>query len=105
MNSYAGLRTIQLAKEGEKKIILLNGKSLDFQVVTIPCLNLFNIHLLLLLLYSCYIIEFGIFGMHKLCDKQVGPLDQGYWPDGLLTPPSEEAIRHSRFFPLLKHPN
>ena len=24
---------------------------------------------------------------------QVGPLDQGYWPDGLLTPPSEEAIK------------
>jgi len=43
-----------LAKEGEKQIILLNGKPLDFQV---------------------------------------GPLDQGYWPDGLLTPPSEDAIR------------
>ena len=24
---------------------------------------------------------------------QFGPLDQGYWPDGILTPPSEEAIR------------
>ena len=24
---------------------------------------------------------------------QYGPLDQGWWPDGLLTPPSEEAIR------------
>jgi beta-galactosidase/beta-glucuronidase len=24
---------------------------------------------------------------------QYGPLDQGYWPDGLYTPPSEEAIR------------
>jgi hypothetical protein len=23
---------------------------------------------------------------------QLGPLDQGYWPDGILTPPSEEAI-------------
>jgi Glycosyl hydrolases family 2, TIM barrel domain len=23
---------------------------------------------------------------------QVGPLDQGWWPDGLLTPPSEEAM-------------
>ena len=23
---------------------------------------------------------------------QFGPLDQGYWPDGVLTPPSEEAI-------------
>ena len=23
---------------------------------------------------------------------QYGPLDQGYWPDGVLTPPSEEAI-------------
>ena len=22
---------------------------------------------------------------------QYGPLDQGYWPDGVLTPPSEEA--------------
>ncbi len=24
---------------------------------------------------------------------QVGPLDQGYWPDGILTPPTEEALR------------
>jgi hypothetical protein len=24
---------------------------------------------------------------------QVGPLDQGYWPEGLLTPPSDEAIK------------
>ena len=37
VHSYAGLRTIQLAgKEEDKKIILLNGKPLDFQVVTIP---------------------------------------------------------------------
>ncbi len=25
---------------------------------------------------------------------QVGPLDQGWWPDGLLTPPSDEAMRY-----------
>ena len=25
---------------------------------------------------------------------QYGPLDQGYWPDGLLTPPSDEAMRY-----------
>ena len=31
---------------------------------------------------------------------EVGPLDQGYWPDGLLTPPCEEAIRQ-RFLSLL----
>ncbi|MSR32031.1 MAG: beta-galactosidase [Gemmataceae bacterium] len=24
---------------------------------------------------------------------QIGPLDQGWWPDGLLTPPSEDAMR------------
>lgn len=24
---------------------------------------------------------------------QFGPLDQGYWPDGLLTPPSDEALK------------
>ena len=29
---------------------------------------------------------------YELCG-QVGPLDQGYWPDGLLTPPSEDAMR------------
>ncbi len=23
---------------------------------------------------------------------QIGPLDQGYWPDGLYTPPSDEAM-------------
>ena len=25
---------------------------------------------------------------------QLGPLDQGYWPDGLYTPPSDEAMRY-----------
>jgi len=25
---------------------------------------------------------------------QIGPLDQGWWPDGLLTPPSDAAMRH-----------
>src|SRR5439155_27018117 len=25
---------------------------------------------------------------------QVGPLDQGWWPDGLLTPPSDEALKY-----------
>ncbi len=25
---------------------------------------------------------------------QVGPLDQGYWPDGLYTAPTDEALRH-----------
>lgn len=25
---------------------------------------------------------------------QYGPLDQGYWPDGVLTPPSEDAIKY-----------
>src|SRR5205823_1885741 len=25
---------------------------------------------------------------------QIGPLDQGWWPDGLLTPPSDEAMAH-----------
>ncbi|MGQ8338828.1 glycoside hydrolase family 2 protein [Sunxiuqinia sp. A32] len=25
---------------------------------------------------------------------QYGPLDQGYWPDGVLTPPTEEAIKY-----------
>ena len=24
---------------------------------------------------------------------QIGPLDQGYWPDGLLTPPSDKALK------------
>jgi len=25
---------------------------------------------------------------------QFGPLDQGYWPDGILTPPSDEALKY-----------
>jgi len=29
---------------------------------------------------------------------QFGPLDQGYWPDGILTPPSDEAIRYDLEF-------
>jgi beta-galactosidase/beta-glucuronidase len=45
------------------------------------------------------------FGMRKFCMEggrlclngsllfQFGPLDQGYWPDGLYTPPSDEAMR------------
>ncbi len=37
-------------------------------------------------------------GRQRLCLNnqplfQVGPLDQGYWPDGLYTPPSETAMR------------
>ncbi len=47
----------------------------------------------------------GYFGMRKFGLKDgrftvndeplflFGPLDQGYWPDGLYTPPSEEALR------------
>ena len=114
MNSYAGLRTIQLAKEGEKQIILLNGKPLDFQVETRPQFVHYPYagsnmkswlkflflesrpcprHLYLTrFCHSCFIVEFRMFGMDELCG-QVGPLDQGYWPDGLLTPPSEDAIR------------
>ena len=30
---------------------------------------------------------------NQLVPFQVGPLDQGYWPDGILTPPSEEALK------------
>jgi len=29
---------------------------------------------------------------------QFGPLDQGYWPDGILTPPTDEAIRYDLQF-------
>jgi len=29
---------------------------------------------------------------------QLGPLDQGYWPDGLLTPPTETAMRYDLDF-------
>ncbi len=29
---------------------------------------------------------------------QYGPLDQGYWPDGLYTPPSDEAMRYDLEF-------
>jgi beta-galactosidase/beta-glucuronidase len=25
---------------------------------------------------------------------QIGPLDQGWWPDGLLTPPSDAAMKY-----------
>lgn len=36
-------------------------------------------------------------GYNRICLNnqpifQYGPLDQGWWPDGLLTPPSEEAM-------------
>ena len=34
-----------------------------------------------------------IFLNNKELRFQVGPLDQGYWPDGVLTPPTEEALK------------
>ena len=34
-----------------------------------------------------------IFLNNKLLPFQLGPLDQGYWPDGILTPPTEEALK------------
>lgn len=34
-----------------------------------------------------------VFLNNKKLEFQVGLLDQGYWPDGLLTPPTEEAMR------------
>jgi len=38
-------------------------------------------------------------GILRLCLNgrplfQIGPLDQGWWPDGLLTPPSDAAMKH-----------
>ena len=33
-----------------------------------------------------------VYGWLPVFRFQVGPLDQGYWPDGLLTAPSEEAL-------------
>ena len=34
-----------------------------------------------------------VFLNNKKLEFQVGLLDQGYWPDGLLTPPTEEAMK------------
>ena len=34
-----------------------------------------------------------IFLNNKELKFQLGPLDQGYWPDGILTPPTEEALK------------
>ena len=33
-----------------------------------------------------------IFLNNQLLPFQAGPLDQGYWPDGIYTPPTEEAM-------------
>ena len=35
VNSYAGLRTIELTKKEDQQIIILNGKPLEFQVEVI----------------------------------------------------------------------
>lgn len=51
VESYAGMRSIEIADGPDGKQILLNGKPVF----------------------------------------QYGPLDQGYWPDSALTPPSDEA--------------
>jgi len=34
-----------------------------------------------------------IFLNNELLPFQLGPLDQGYWPDGILTPPTEDALK------------
>jgi hypothetical protein len=53
VESYFGMRTLEVRAEGEGARILLNGKPYF----------------------------------------QVGPLDQGYWPDGIYTAPTDEALR------------
>lgn len=35
-----------------------------------------------------------VFWLNGRVQPMVGVLDQGYWPDGLLTPPSDEALLH-----------
>ncbi|CAN5839819.1 hypothetical protein BH24ACT5_BH24ACT5_28360 [soil metagenome] len=58
------------------------------------------------------------FGMRKVSLKQIegqariclndepifqyGPLDQGFWPDGLYTPPTDAALRNDLIRPLAK---
>lgn len=37
-------------------------------------------------------------GAPEDCCFHLGPLDQGWWPDGLLTPPSDEAMRYDLEF-------
>ena len=47
---------------------------------------------------ACIVVFYHfIYDFHRICLNnqpifQYGPLDQGWWPDGLLTPPSEEAM-------------
>ncbi|CAJ1403677.1 unnamed protein product [Effrenium voratum] len=36
--------------------------------------------------------------LNEDCCFHLGPLDQGWWPDGLLTPPSDEAMRYDLEF-------
>jgi hypothetical protein len=54
VESYFGMRTVEVADDGKFRRILLNGKFL----------------------------------------LQVGVLDQGYWPDGLSTAPTDAALRY-----------
>ena len=139
VNSYAGLRTIELTKKEDQQIIILNGQPLDFQVEIISIctdqilrLDSFSsFHDLKADTFLRYFVHFWTYGIneslenvgsmdHVQCSQsierqqqdelvkkkspsktinkifeKVGPLDQGYWPDGLLTPPSEEAIRQN----------
>ena len=87
VSSYFGMRTVEMGREDSgRPCVLLNGEILKFQVG-------FS--------HVSHVSKPGSF--HKspkpwILDEddiitQVGPLDQGYWPDGLLTPPTEEAIR------------
>lgn len=54
VNSYFGMRKIQMASDGKVNRLMLNGKFLF----------------------------------------EVGPLDQGFWPDGIYTAPTDEALRY-----------
>lgn len=108
------------ALEGEKPIASASGTSMDGPIIlTIPNSRLwspddpwlYNLRVCLLRENDAVDRVDSYFGLRKIEIKkgsaavnrlflnnrplfQYGPLDQGWWPDGLYTPPTDEAMRY-----------
>lgn len=119
----ADLEVEAIATDGERQLSKISGALGDNMVLPIPDPHLWSpgdphlYHLEIHLLKNGLKIDQvqSYFGMRKFSLEpdlqgrlrfslnnqplfQYGPLDQGYWPDGLYTPPSENAMRYDLEF-------
>ncbi|TFF90245.1 MAG: beta-galactosidase [Promethearchaeota archaeon] len=119
VNFQEGDKVVITAKEGENTIAEISGTNLEDLKVPIPDPKLwspdspFLYDLFIQLVHEGGIIDEiqSYFGMRKISilkdtegNKrlainneilfQYGPLDQGYWPDGIYTAPTDEALKY-----------